>query len=124
MPTSAEQHATPDDGSEPPAAGDPGAGRGPTITAYVIAYNEAEKIEAAVGSVLWADEVIVADSHSKDGTAEKAEAMGARVIQIDFDGFGKLRNTVLDACTGDWIFSLDADERCTPEARDEILRII
>ena len=73
----------------------------PTITAYVIAYNEAEKIEAAVGSVLWADEVIVADSHSTDGTAEKAEALGARVIQVDFDGFGKLRNTVLDACTGD-----------------------
>ena len=96
----------------------------PTITASIIAYNEAEKIEAAVGSVLWADEVIVADSHSADGTAQLAAAMGAHVIQIEFDGFGKLRNEVLQHCTGDWVFSLDADERCTAEARDEILRVI
>ena len=42
----------------------------PTITPYVIAYNEAEKIEAAISSVLWADEVILADIHSTDGTDE------------------------------------------------------
>ena len=45
-------------------------------------------------------------------------------MQIDFDGFGKLRNEAIAACRGDWIFSLDADERCTAEARDEILRVI
>ena len=95
-----------------------------TITAYVIAYNEAEKIRAAVESVLWADEVIVADSHSTDGTTEIAESLGAKVVQIDFEGFGKLRNSALEHCTGDWIFSLDSDERCTAEARDEILRVI
>jgi len=94
------------------------------ITAYVIAYNEAEKIAAAIESVLWADEVIVADSHSTDGTVQIAEGLGARVVQIDFEGFGKLRNAALEACSGDWIFSLDSDERCTAEARDEILRII
>jgi glycosyltransferase involved in cell wall biosynthesis len=96
----------------------------PRITAYVIAFNEAEKIAAAVESVLWADEVIVADSHSTDNTVAIAEGLGARVIQIDFEGFGKLRNSALAACTGDWIFSLDSDERCTAEARDEILRVI
>jgi len=96
----------------------------PTITAYVIAYNEAEKIAAAVQSVLWADEIIVADSHSTDGTIEIAEKLGAKVIQIDFEGFGKLRNSAIAQCKGDWIFSLDSDERCTPEVRDEILKII
>ena len=96
----------------------------PTITAYIIAYNEAEKIAAAVQSVLWADEVIVADSHSTDGTIEIAEKLGAKVVQIDFEGFGKLRNSALTHCRGDWIFSLDSDERCTPEVRDEILSII
>jgi glycosyltransferase involved in cell wall biosynthesis len=96
----------------------------PTISAYVIAYNEAEKIEAAISSVLWADEVILADSHSTDGTIEIAERLGARVVQIDFDGFGKLRNSAIAACRGDWIFSLDADERCTPEARDAILAVV
>jgi glycosyltransferase involved in cell wall biosynthesis len=96
----------------------------PTVSAYVIAYNEAEKIEAAISSVLWADEVILADSHSTDGTIEIAERLGARVVQIDFEGFGKLRNSAIAACRGDWIFSLDADERCTPEARDAILAVL
>ena len=48
----------------------------PSITAYVIAYNEEEKIRSAIESVLWADEVILADSHSTDGTARIAEELG------------------------------------------------
>jgi glycosyltransferase involved in cell wall biosynthesis len=94
------------------------------ISVYIIAYNESEKIGQAINSVLWADEIIVADSHSKDDTAAIAAEMGARVIQIEFRGFGDLRNRAMDACTQSWIFSLDADERCTPEARDEILETI
>ena len=95
-----------------------------TISAYVIAFNEADKIEAAVSSVLWADEVILCDSGSTDGTAEIAQKLGARVVQIPFKGFGDLRNRAITACTGDWIFSLDSDERCTGEARDEILALL
>jgi len=95
-----------------------------TITAYIIAYNEAEKIAAAINSVLWADEIILADSFSTDKTAEIAESMGARVIQVPFRGFGDLRNQALKACTGEWIFSLDADERCTAEVRDEIFNLV
>src|SRR4051812_2718040 len=94
------------------------------ITAYIISYNEAEKIEAAVSSVLWADEVLVVDSFSTDGTRERAEALGARVVDVPFNGFGELRNRAIAACTHDWIFSLDSDERCTPEVRDEILSLI
>lgn len=94
------------------------------ISAYVIAYNEAEKIAAAVGSVLWADEVIVADSGSTDATAAIAESLGARVVQIPFNGFGDLRNRAVEACTHAWIFSLDADERCTPQVRDEVLKLL
>lgn len=96
----------------------------PTISAYVIAYNEAAKIKAAVESVLWADEIVVADSNSTDGTADIAAALGARVVQIPFQGFGDLRNRAIEACRGDWIFSLDSDERCTKELRDEILGLI
>ena len=95
-----------------------------TITAYIIAWNEADKIEAAINSVLWADEIILADSHSTDGTLDIAKRLGVKVVQIDFDGFGKLRNEAIQSCTCDWIFSLDSDERCTPEARDAILNII
>ena len=96
----------------------------PRITAYIIAYNEAAKIEAAVSSVLWADEVLVADSNSTDNTVALAEALGARVVQVPFHGFGDLRNRTLEHCSHEWIFSLDSDERCTPAARDEILATI
>ena len=94
------------------------------ISVYIIAFNEADKIETAIKSVLWADEIVVADSYSQDGTAEIAESMGARVVQIPFEGFGDLRNNAIAACDNEWIFSLDSDERCTPAVRDEILRII
>jgi glycosyltransferase involved in cell wall biosynthesis len=95
----------------------------PKISAYIIAYNEAAKIEAAVASVLWADEVLVIDSHSTDGTAALAQALGARVVQVPFTGFGELRNRAVEACRHEWIFSLDADERCTTIARDEIMEV-
>jgi glycosyltransferase involved in cell wall biosynthesis len=94
------------------------------VSAYILAYDEAEKIADAVSSVLWADEIVVADSGSTDRTAEIAQSFGARVVQIPFDGFGNLRNRAIAECRHDWIFSLDADERCTPEARDEILSIL
>lgn len=94
------------------------------ISAYIIAFNEVDKIVAAVESVLWADEVILVDSASTDGTAEVAEQLGARVVQVPFKGFGDLRNQAIAACSHEWIFSLDADERCTPEAQAEIQEII
>lgn len=94
------------------------------ISAYIIAFNEAEKIESAIRSVLWADEVVVVDSYSTDATAEIAEKLGVRVVQVPFAGFGDLRNQAMAACSHEWIFSLDADERCTAEARDEIRAIL
>jgi glycosyltransferase involved in cell wall biosynthesis len=94
------------------------------ISAYILAYNEAIKIEDALKSVLWADEVIVADSYSQDRTADIAASLGARVVQIPFTGFGELRNQAIAACSHEWILSLDADERCTPEVKEEVLSII
>lgn len=94
------------------------------ISAYIIAYNEAEKIRSAIESVRWADEILVADSDSTDNTAEIAASMGARVIQIPFRSFGDLRNQAIAACTHEWIFSLDSDERCTPETHAEMINII
>ena len=94
------------------------------ISAYILTFNEAAKIEAAVASVLWADEVVVVDSSSTDRTAEIANALGARVVDVPFNGFGDLRNRAIEACQHDWIFSLDADERCTEAVRDEILALL
>jgi len=94
------------------------------LSVYIITFNEEDKVADAVKSALWADEVIVADSHSSDRTTEIAASLGARVVQLDFEGFGKLRNDAIAACTHNWIFSLDADERCTPEAAQEIRKIV
>lgn len=90
------------------------------ITVYIPTHNEATQIRAVLESVMWADEIIVVDSFSTDGTVEIAQEYGARVISQKFCGFGNLRNLALDAASHDWIFSLDADERCTPELRDEV----
>jgi glycosyltransferase involved in cell wall biosynthesis len=94
------------------------------ISVYIIAFNEVEKIRDCLNSVLWADEIIVADSNSTDGTTEIAEELGVKVIHIPFNGYGDLRNKAIAHCNGDWIFSLDADERCTEEVRDEITNVI
>jgi glycosyltransferase involved in cell wall biosynthesis len=94
------------------------------ISVYVIAFNEAEKVAATLSSVQWADEIVLVDSHSTDDTAEIASALGTRVVQVEFKGFGELRNQAIAACSHEWIFSLDADERCTPEAQREIQAIV
>lgn len=94
------------------------------LSVYIIAFNEEVNIGAAVRSVLWADEVVVADSGSTDRTVEIAETLGARVVQIPFKGFGTLRNEAIAACKNDWVLSLDADERCTEQVREEIQQII
>ena len=52
------------------------------------------------------------------------QALGARVVQVPFTGFGELRNRAIEACRHEWIFSLDSDERCTAAVRDEILALL
>jgi len=96
----------------------------PKISVYIITYNEADKIAAAVKSVVWADEVLVLDSNSTDATAQIATELGATVKQIPFTTFGKLRNDAIAACTHEWVFSLDADERCTKAAHAEITSLL
>ena len=94
------------------------------LSVYIIAFNEEEKIEQALKSVEWADEVLVADSFSTDNTLEIAKKYGSRVIQVPFSGFGDLRNRAIEACSHEWIFSLDSDERCSQKTKEEILNIV
>ena len=94
------------------------------VSAYILTYNEEDKIEAALKTLGWADEIVVADSFSADRTVEIAKRYTDRIVQIPFQGFGRLRNDAVAHCSHEWIFSLDADERCTQEARDEILATI
>ena len=96
----------------------------PPVSVFILSRNEEQKIGPALESVSWAAEVVVIDSFSTDRTVEIATARGARVVQVEFRRFGELRQAGIEHTTQQWIFSLDADERCTPEARDEILRIV
>ncbi|WP_085315624.1 glycosyltransferase family 2 protein [Derxia lacustris] len=92
----------------------------PTLSVVIAARNEAANIADAVRSAAFADEVLVLDSGSTDATADLARAAGARVLATDWPGYGPQQNRAIDAATGDWIYSLDADERITPALATEI----
>lgn len=96
----------------------------PPVSVFILSRNEEQKIGPALESVQWAAEIVVIDSFSTDSTVEIATRNGARVVQVAFERFGLLREAGIEHTTQPWILSLDSDERCTPAARDEILRIV
>jgi (heptosyl)LPS beta-1,4-glucosyltransferase len=96
----------------------------PKLSAIILTKNEEENIADCIASVQWADEVVVFDSFSQDGTVEIAEESGATVLQHRFQNFAQQRNAALDAIDSDWVFFVDADERATPELATEIRRAI
>jgi glycosyltransferase involved in cell wall biosynthesis len=103
-----------------PASAAPTA-RPPRVSVAIITRNEADEIGDCLASVAWADEIVVVDQASTDGTGEAARAQGARVIVApEWRGFGHQKNLAVDACTGDWILSIDADERVTEALAKEI----
>jgi glycosyltransferase involved in cell wall biosynthesis len=90
------------------------------LTVTVITFNEAAHIAAALDSVAWADEIIVVDSGSADGTTDIARAKATRVIVRDWSGYSDQKNYAADQATNDWVLSMDADERVTPALAGEI----
>jgi glycosyltransferase involved in cell wall biosynthesis len=95
------------------------------LSVIIITRNEAADIGACLDSVAWADEIIVVDSGSTDDTVAICQAFGARVdVAADWPGFGAQKNRALSHASRDWVLSLDADERVTPELRREIENII
>lgn len=95
-----------------------------SLSVILITKNEAANIRACIGSVAWADEIIVVDSGSTDGTVAICKELGAQVHEHDWPGFGVQKNRALGYVTKDWVLSLDADERVTPELRAEIEAIL
>jgi len=96
----------------------------PKLSVCVLAYNDELNMRACLESIAWADEIIVVDSYSSDATAKIAREYTEQVYQHRFTGFGRLRNAALAYASHDWVFSLDTDERATPEIRDEIRRVM
>jgi glycosyltransferase involved in cell wall biosynthesis len=97
----------------------------PELSVILITRNEAANLRDCLASVVWADEIVVVDYASSDGTPTSARELGARVIETtDWPGFGPQKNRALANVTGDWVLAIDADERVTPELRVEIEQAI
>jgi glycosyltransferase involved in cell wall biosynthesis len=92
----------------------------PNLSVTVITRNEAADIDEALKSVAWADELIVVDSMSTDDTVAIARQHTDRVIVREWPGYAAQKNYAASVATHDWILSLDADERVTPELAAEI----
>jgi len=98
----------------------------PRVTALIHVLNEIDYIEDCIRSVEWADEIYVMDSFSTDGTVEfiREKFPSVRVEQREYLGAASQKNYAIDRAAHEWIFVIDADERVTPELRDEILRTL
>ena len=86
-----------------------------SLSACIVTFNEADRIEACVRSVSFCDEILVVDSHSQDDTRARAAALGARVIERDWPGYRSQKQFAVEEARHDWVLCLDADERVSAE---------
>ncbi|HEY6827001.1 MAG TPA: glycosyltransferase family 2 protein [Gemmatimonadaceae bacterium] len=93
------------------------------ITVVIATLNEAPRLGAALDTVRWADEVIVADAGSTDNTADIARSAGARVLTVAGKTIGAQRNAAIAGARNPWILALDADEAVTPELKESLARV-
>lgn len=95
------------------------------ISALILAKNEEKNIRDCIDSVSFVDEILVIDDFSTDATKEIAESLGARVVQHALNqDWAQQRRFAIEEAKNEWILFLDADERITPELREEIKVII
>ncbi|MDP3722430.1 MAG: glycosyltransferase family 2 protein [Candidatus Omnitrophota bacterium] len=93
------------------------------LSVVILTKNEADRIRACIDSVRWAEEILVVDDESMDDTVRIAESLGARVLRRKMDIEGRHRNWAHAQAAHEWVLSLDADERVTPELAEEIRRL-
>lgn len=94
----------------------------PALSACIITFNEADRIDDCLDSLAFCDEIVVVDSGSTDRTRELAAARGARVLERAFDGYRTQKAFAVAAARHDWVLCLDADERVTARLREAIER--
>ncbi len=93
----------------------------PLLSIIIITKNEEHNIEDCLKSVAWADEIVVFDSGSTDNTVDICKRYTNKVFVTDWPGYGAQKQRALEAATGEWVLSIDADERVTPQLKDEIM---
>jgi glycosyltransferase involved in cell wall biosynthesis len=94
------------------------------LSVVLITHNAAAQLADCLASVAFADEVLVVDSGSSDGTAEIAARYGARVVQKEWMGFGRQKQFAVEQAAHDWVLCLDADERVSPELAASLVRAL
>jgi glycosyltransferase involved in cell wall biosynthesis len=94
------------------------------LSVTVITLNEEKNLRRCLESAAFADEIIVLDSGSRDRTLAVAREFTNQVFQESWQGFAQQKNSAQDKASGPWILNIDADERVTPELREEILGVI
>jgi len=93
------------------------------VSALILTGNEITNVERCIHSVSWANEVVVIDDYSTDGTVERCQELNAKVYQRKYDYYGAQSQWGLQHCSNDWVYQLDADEECTPELGEEIEKL-
>jgi glycosyltransferase involved in cell wall biosynthesis len=94
------------------------------LTAIIPTGNEIHNIEAVIESVKFADEILVVDSFSTDGTYEKALELSNKVIRREYEYSASQKNWAIPQAKYEWILLVDADERVTQELKAEIIEIL
>jgi glycosyltransferase involved in cell wall biosynthesis len=95
-----------------------------TLSVVIITFNEEANLARTLESVKWADEIVIVDSESTDGTIEIAKSYGAKVWVEPWKGFAVQKNSALEKATCDWVLSLDADEEVDGDLREELEQIL
>jgi glycosyltransferase involved in cell wall biosynthesis len=102
----------------------PEAPERPALSVLVTTYNEASNLPLCLAGCTFADEIVVVDSGSNDGTLDIARAHGVRILSHVYEGPAEQKNWALERVSHDWVLILDADERVTPELRDEVRAVL
>jgi glycosyltransferase involved in cell wall biosynthesis len=95
-----------------------------TLSVILVTLNEEKNIDRCLGSVRWADEIVVVDSFSSDRTVELARKYTAKVYQHEYPGTSKQVERGINYATGDWIFVIDADEEMSGELAAEVREVL
>ncbi len=95
-----------------------------TLSVAIITRNEEANLARTLGSIAWADEIVVVDSGSDDRTEEIARSYRTRFFLEDWKGFAAQKNSALEKCSQDWVLSLDADEALSDELSKEIWELL
>lgn len=95
-----------------------------TLSVIVITKNEEDNIHECLATVAWAEEIIVVDAGSTDGTVVEAGKFTKKIFVRPWEGYGAAKNFALHQATSDWILWLDADERVSESLKEEILTVL